>query len=146
MTSVTLLAVVATVAAPLPKEREKPVPPINGEWVVERMTFPGLLDFQPNGMTFEFAADGKMLTRSPFSRPPGIGETGTFKVDPVKDPPELDFTEPGNVIRRAIYKFEPDGTLIICHPIARDGARPTAFKSDGAVNRLMTLRRADKKE
>jgi uncharacterized protein (TIGR03067 family) len=146
MTSVTILGIAVAVAAPLPRERPKSTPSIVGEWVMERMTLPGLLDFQPNGMTFEFAADGQMQIRSPFSKPLGMAVLGTFKVDSAKNPPELDFTESGNITRRAIYKFEPDGTLLICYPSDSNGPRPTTFESDGVATTLMTLRRADKKE
>ena len=144
MTPTILLSLAATVAAPIGKDAKKDPPSIVGEWAAEGAVSRGRPDNPPPGTTWEFTADGKSILKIG-----GKGETvdGTYKLDPKKDPPEIDIT-PGikNMgTMQGVYKVEGD-TLTLC---LSDGEeeRPKALDAPAGTKRiLITLKRMKKKD
>ena len=135
-----------SLGAPAPKEGEKKDTSIVGEWVGVKAVAGGKERPVPaGGVTFTFTADGKFLVREGKREK---ADEGTYKVDPRKDPAEIDIMAPEDKKQGTIpgiYKVEGD-TLTLC--IARGGPeseRPTKFESpDGARVMLMTMKRAKK--
>jgi uncharacterized protein (TIGR03067 family) len=144
-----LVGLAVSLAAPAPKEPPKKEPSIVGEWVGEKLVMGGK-EVPPakgvKGMRFTFAEDGKFTAHGDADKP----DTGTYKIDAKKDPPELDLIVPTGKATEAtlgIYKIEGD-TLTICitFTFGQKGAkRPAKLESpDDSDVMLMTFKRAKK--
>ncbi|HJZ91377.1 MAG TPA: TIGR03067 domain-containing protein [Gemmataceae bacterium] len=143
MYSSLLLGLAVAVGAPgkdAPKEKAS----IVGTWNGEKAVAGGKdLPVPEGGVSFTFTEDGKvMVTEGKREKP----DTGTYKLDPKKDPAEIDLTPPPEKKEKVvlgIYKLDGD-TLTLC--FGKDGgARPTKFESpEGSQVIVITLQRAKK--
>lgn len=141
-----LIGLAVTLGAPATKDPAKKDPPsIVGEWNGEKAISGGKEKPAPEGgIVFIFAADGKLSVQEGNRGKP---EGATYKIDPKKDPAEIDFIPPPDKKEpnvQGIYKIEGD-TLTICISGGPDAVRPTKFESpEGARTMLMILKRAKK--
>lgn len=143
MTAVLILAL--TVAAPGKKDADAKEASIVGAWAGEKAVAGGQEKPVPEGgITFTFTADGKLTVKEgPREKP----DTGSYKLDPKKDPPEIDIIPPEDKKDPpllGIYKLDGD-TLTLCFSHGK-GGRPTKFESpEGSDTIVMTLKRVKKK-
>jgi uncharacterized protein (TIGR03067 family) len=140
-----MLGLALTVAAPAPKAEAKkdPASPV-GTWVgVKALAGGKELPVPPEGIEFTMTADGVLHVNEGGRKK---ADTGTYKIDPKKDPAEIDLIPPptekeGTIL--GIYKVEGD-MLTLCFGRGKGGAgeRPKKFESpEGAEVMLMTLKR-----
>jgi uncharacterized protein (TIGR03067 family) len=136
------LILALAIAAPGTKDSPKKESSIVGEWTGQKATFGG--EDRPipeGGVVFEFTADGKVTIREAKKNP----EPADYKVDPKKDPAEIDVTPPAGEKQPTmlgIYKVEKD-ILTIC--MARGGERPKKFESPkDSPTMLIVLKRKAK--
>jgi uncharacterized protein (TIGR03067 family) len=125
MTPVAILGMAVAVAAPLPKERVKPMPSVVGEWVVERSTFAGEEQPRDGEVVYVFREDG---TYALFRNARLFVDGRRYTTDSKAVPATIDLFTPGTSaepLYRGIYKVD---TLTICHS-DRGGPRPTKFES-----------------
>jgi uncharacterized protein (TIGR03067 family) len=132
------------VVAPGPKDDPKKAATIVGKWAVEKMTVGGKDPGTPSGaIGLEFIADGTLLSRLGTDNP----KSSTYKVDPKKDPAEIDIIAAAGVKRPpslGIYKLDGD-TLTLCFDQEPGAARPKAFESPaGTIVMVWTLKRVKK--
>jgi uncharacterized protein (TIGR03067 family) len=134
MYSSLLVGVAVSLAAPAPKEPPKKESSIVGEWVGEKLVIGGK-EMPPakgvKGLRFTFTEDGKFTVQNESEKP----ETGTYKIDPKKDPPEIDLIQPPGTKTGptlGIHNVEGD-TLTICFTFTLGGEknaqRPTRLES-----------------
>ena len=136
------LAVV--IGAPAKDAPKKEPPSIVGEWVGETGVRGGKADNPPPGASITFNNDGKVLMKEGGQ---DKAEEGSYKVDPKKDPAEIDITPPdgkGQTIV-GIYKIEGD-TLTICfNESEKPEDRPKEFVSPpGSETMVVTCKRSKK--
>lgn len=132
-------------AAPIPKEKGKPVKDeeaIQGTWVLDQFEGRGAPppDLGPIRFTFK---DGKLEVNLG-NRP--ADKQGEYKLDPTAKPKTIDLTN-NQQTAPGIYELDGD-TLRICLSEGRGAVRPTEFKSDGQRVALVTFKRLkdEKKE
>ena len=129
---------------PPPKDAPAKDNPIVGEWTGEKAVGGGKEQpVPPGGITFTFAADGKlMITEGKQNRP----DTGTYKTDPKKTPAEIEIIPPEDKKEptvQGIYKVDGD-TLTLAFSRGK-GGRPTKFESpEGSDVIVITLKRVKK--
>jgi uncharacterized protein (TIGR03067 family) len=150
---VALFAVTLLVAADAPdeavkKEKEK----LKGTWVVESFQVGGMKLDKLKGMTYRF--DGDKL----FIKAPGQKEVeGAYRIDPSKDPKQLDIVTPrsdgGKATSLAVYALDGD-ELKVCSgltttttdakgkAVGKTGDRPARF--DAKLGGLIVLKREKK--
>jgi uncharacterized protein (TIGR03067 family) len=63
---------------------------------------------------------------------------GTFKLDPGKDPRELDLLVKDGQAQMAIYRLDGD-RLTLCHPEDLGAPRPREFASEKAAKTMLTV-------
>src|SRR5262245_50913567 len=134
MYSSLLIGLAISLGAPGPKEAPKKEASIIGEWIGEKFVMSGTempAAKGGKGMRFTFKDDGKFTIHGKGEVP----ESGTYKIDPKKDPSEIDLTSPEGKPPHStpgIYKVEGD-TLTICFTFAlgdeKPAQRPTKFDS-----------------
>ena len=141
-----LLLPALLVAAPVPKDKEKPKDDdaILGTWVIDQFDAGGdKTPPQVNEIKFVFAEKGKFtMVNGPKER----GE-GTFKIDPTAKVKTMDVSLDGKTML-AIYELDGD-TLKMCIPDRPDSPRPEAFVANGKDRvAVVTFKRVkeDKKE
>lgn len=145
-----LVGLAVTLAAPAPKEPPKKESSIVGEWVGEKLVIGGKempLAKGLKGVRFTFTEDGKFTVQNESETP----ETGTYKVDPKKDPAEIDLVQPlgtKNGPTLGVYRIEGD-TLTMCFAFTLAGPkappRPAKLESPADSDiMLMTFKRAKK--
>lgn len=140
-----LVGLAVTISAPAPKDAPKKESSIVGEWNGVKAVAAGKeLPVPEGGVTFTFAEDGKVLIREGKRDK----DSATYKVDPRKDPPELDLIPPPDKKEptvHGIFKVEGD-TLTLCFERGQgEGTRPTKFESpEGSRIIVITLQRAKK--
>jgi uncharacterized protein (TIGR03067 family) len=138
------IGLAVAVGAPGAKDPPKKEASIVGVWVREKLTANGKDESEhAAGARFTFTEDGKFLMKQ---KDREERDEGTYKVDPKKDPAEIDLMGRGGKKDSpfpGIYKLDGD-TLTIC--ILKGGAtRPTKFESpEGSELILMTFKRAKK--
>jgi len=144
-----LVACGLTVAAPIPKEKDKPKKDedaIQGVWLLEKFEGGPALPVPPGVQMIRFTfKDGKLDVSQP-GQPQG--QQGTYKLDPTAKPKSIDLTEGGNG-RTTLGIYELDGeTLKICLVDGQAAVRPAEFKPDGKQVTVVTFRRMkeDKRE
>ena len=134
-----ILGLVLVVGAPGQKEKSKPAPKIEGEWIVESLEGPG--KEKKGDVHFTFTADQVMIKEAARDR----SEDAGYTVDLAKTPGEIDI-KPGNGAGPTIHgiiKIDGD-TMQICFAMGAD--RPKEFKFEpGKPFVLVTLKR-DKTE
>jgi uncharacterized protein (TIGR03067 family) len=151
--AVALFAVALLVAADAPdeavkKEQEK----FKGTWIVESFQVGDKTLDKLKGMTYRFDGDKVFI-----KVPDGKEIEGTYKLDPSKNPKELDIITPrsdgGKVVSPAIYAFDGE-ELKICSGatttttdakgkvVGKTGDRPTKFEAKTAG--LIVLKREKK--
>jgi len=140
-----LVGLAVAVAAPAPKEAPKKEATIVGEWVGEKAVSGGKeMPVPPGGVSFGFNADGT-LTIAEGGR--GNAKTGSYKIDPKKNPPEIDLIPPADKKDETIlgiYKLDGD-TLTLCFQKGGPGGRPTKFESpEGERTVVITMKRVKK--
>jgi uncharacterized protein (TIGR03067 family) len=145
MTPALLIATLG-LAAPGPKDAKKDSSPLVGDWVYEKIvTAGGDGPVPPKGLTMTFAPDGTVAVHSGNEIPRGT----PYKVDPKKDPPEIDYIAPagtGTSGTFGIYRIDGD-TLTLCLPYGNNALRPTAFESPvGTEIAIITLKRVKAKD
>lgn len=136
------LALVVTAPGQKDAPKDKPIPPIVGNWICVKAVaggqeFPDPKEKKEIGA--EFLADGKFRFR--------FGELteGTYTTDTAKDPAVLEITDSKKRTKKMIYKVEKD-TLVVCWA---DGDRecPTKFESPAGMRIVMlTFSRGEKKK
>jgi len=146
MYSSLLIGLAIAVGAPAkeaPKDKDKPG--IVGTWVGEKAVAGGKdLPVPDGGISFTFTEDGKVMIKEGKREKP---DSGTYKLDPKKDPAEIDLTPPpdkkDDKTILGIYKVDGD-TLTLC--FGKESAeRPTKFESpEGSKFIVITLKRAKK--
>jgi uncharacterized protein (TIGR03067 family) len=139
-----LVGLAVTVGAQDKKEPAAKDAPIVGEWVGEKAVAGGKEQpVPPGGITFTFAADGKLTVAEGKKERP---DTGTYKTDPKKDPAEIDIIPPEDKKEptvQGIYKVDGD-TLTLCFGRGK-GGRPTKFEApEGSDVIVITLKKAKK--
>ncbi len=142
----TPLLVALALVAGAPNKKDPPAkdpPSIVGEWTGESAVAGGKPKPAPDGgITFTFAADGKLFVREGNRDKP---EEGTYKSDPKKSPGEIDLVPQlgGKApTLQGIYKIEGD-TLTLCFTLG--GERPMEFASPaGSETMVITCKRAKK--
>jgi uncharacterized protein (TIGR03067 family) len=144
MNAVLFLAL--TLAAPAKKDSDAKEATIVGEWAGEKAVAGGQEKPVPEGgITFVFTADGKLTVKEGSREKP---DAGSYKLDPKKDPPEIDIIPPADKKDppvAGIYKLDGD-TLTLCFGRDKEGGRPTKFESpEGSNTIVMTLKRVKKK-
>jgi uncharacterized protein (TIGR03067 family) len=143
MYSSLLLGLALTVGAP-GKDAPKEKAGIVGTWNGEKAVAGGKeLPVPEGGVSFTFTEDGKVTVKEGKRDKP---DAGTYKLDPKKDPAEIDLTPPPEKKEKVvlgIYKLDGD-TLTLC--FGKDGGeRPTKFESpEGSSVVVITLKRAKK--
>lgn len=143
MYSSIFLGLTVAVAAPAAKDPPKKEATIVGQWVGEKAVAGGKeLPVPDGGIVFTFAADGVL---SVTEQGPGKPDTGSYKVDPKKNPPEIDLIPPSTKkepVMQGIYKLDGD-TLTLCFRHGPPGTeRPNEFESPaGSDVIVMTLKR-----
>lgn len=134
-------------AAPVPKEKDKPKDEdaIQGTWQLEK--FEGL-DMPPppdliGNLRFVFKAGKLDVTVAGISR----DKQGDYKIDPTTKPKSIDLVERGERVSPGIYELDGD-TLKICLAEGPMAVRPTEFKGDGKRVAVVTFKRVkdDKKD
>jgi uncharacterized protein (TIGR03067 family) len=142
-----LLALAVTFAAPGLKDPPKDPSGLVGDWVYEKiMIAGGDGPDPPKGLTMTFTPDGMTAVHSGSEKP----RFTPYKVDPKKDPPEIDFvpspTSPGTPVRYGIYRIDGD-TLTLCVTDGDNTTRPAAFEPPpGTQGGMITLKRVKKKD
>jgi uncharacterized protein (TIGR03067 family) len=138
-----LVGLALSVSAPGAKDPPKKEATIVGEWVGEKAMIGGMnLPVPDGGISFRFAGDGALsVTEGGRGKP----EAGSYRVDPKKNPAEIDLTPPADKKEgtlQGIYKLDGD-TLTLCfRRVTPGGARPTEFESPaGSDVIVMTLKR-----
>src|SRR5262249_6134177 len=122
---------------------------IVGEWVGEKLVLGGK-EVPPakgvRGMRFTFADDGKFTVHGDGDKP----ESGTYKIDPKKDPPEIDLNAPTGKMTQTtlgLDKVEGD-TLTICITLTlgqKNAQRPAKLESpEDSDVMLMQFKRVKK--
>jgi uncharacterized protein (TIGR03067 family) len=139
-----LIGLAVVVAAPAPKEAPKKEATIVGEWIGEKAVSGGKeLPVPPGGISMGFNADGTLTLHEGGK---GNVKTGSYKIDPKKDPPEIDLSPPADKkddTILGIYKLEGD-TLTLCFQKGGPG-RPTKFESpEGDRSVVITMKRVKK--
>jgi uncharacterized protein (TIGR03067 family) len=146
MTAVTLFAVIATVAAPLPKERPKPTPSILGEWVLVKLTYDGIAREEDPVCPdrYVFSDDGTFrVFGGTKERYGGL----RFVTDRKPDPATADLDLPmefGGRFFQAIYKFDGD-IMTFCFDF-NDKPRPTKFEANADSSAVLYVFKRAKKE
>jgi uncharacterized protein (TIGR03067 family) len=150
MYSSLMLGLALSVAAPMPKSEAKKDPPSPvGTWVGVKAVSRGMdLPVPDGGIEFTLTADGQLLVKEgPKEKP----EAGSYKLDPKKEPAEIDLVPPADKKEPTllgIYKLEGD-TLTLCFAKGPGGTteRPKAFESPAGSDTIvitMTRKKADK--
>jgi uncharacterized protein (TIGR03067 family) len=139
-----LIGLAVVVAAPAPKEAPKKEATIVGEWIGEKAVSGGKeMPVPPGGISFGFHADGTLTIKEGGRTD---GKTGSYKVDPKKNPAEIDLIPPADKkddTILGIYKLEGD-TLTLCFQKG-DPERPTKFESpEGERTVVITMKRVKK--
>jgi uncharacterized protein (TIGR03067 family) len=141
-----LIGLAVVVGAPKGKDLPKKEATIVGEWIGEKAHAGGKeLPVPEGGITFTFAADGGLTVKEGNRQKP---DAGSYKLDPKKDPPEIDLIPPTDKkepLLPGIYKLDGD-TLTLCFSRGGPGGeRPKNFESpEGSQVIVMTLKRAKK--
>ncbi|HEX3152581.1 MAG TPA: TIGR03067 domain-containing protein [Gemmataceae bacterium] len=141
-----LLGLALAVGAPAVKDKEPAKPSIVGMWEGEKAVAGGKeLPVPPGGISFTFEEDGKLHIREGKR---DKMDTGSYKLDPKKDPAEIDLMPPADKkepIVSGIYKIDGDTMTLAFSRGAPGGARPTKFESpEGSEVIVMTLKRVKK--
>lgn len=144
MRQVVCSGLVLAVCAAVPGQDKKGVPrelePFQGTWKVVKLQLRGQDNPKggPTAQQYIFAGD-KVTVKE------GKEEfTGTVKVNPKKDPAELDFVLPKEENMLCIYKLDKDGKLTICFELTlggkdKDTRRPKSFDTKDTTNVLIVL-------
>ncbi len=144
---ITLALPALLVAAPVPKDKEKPKDEdaILGTWKIEKFDAGGGPGGPPPGeldkIRFVFEKDGKMKF---VGGPGGADAATTYKIDPTAKVKTLDLTmtRPGDQPQTALGIYELDGdTLKWCMAEGPDKARPEEMKADGKRVVVVTFTR-----
>jgi uncharacterized protein (TIGR03067 family) len=145
MYSSLLVGLALAVGAPGREPAAKDPPTIVGAWVGEKAVAGGKEKPVPEGgITFTFTADGQLTVNEGNRKK---ADTGSYKLDPKKDPAEIDIIPPAekkDPTVLGIYKLDGD-TLTLCFGRGKAGSRPTTFESpEGSETIVITLKRAKK--
>jgi len=142
-----LIALTLMVAAPAPKEPPKEPASVVGEWAASSVVVGGKGQAFPE-REFEYAltADGKFVVRKGKE-----GGEGKYKLDPKKDPPEIDIFLEGDKAdsptMQGIYKVDGDTLTLCVAPGGKNAKRPKSFEAPaGSEFMVLTLERAKKKD
>jgi uncharacterized protein (TIGR03067 family) len=135
LTAAVLVLAAGAAAAEDKKEQDK----FQGTWKVVKAEFGG--EAPPGGVPPEmrFVFDGDKVTVNEKKEKP---ESGSFTVDPKKDPAEIDLTSPKGEKILGIYKFDKDGKLTMCFTKGKDAARPKSFETKDTQSALIVLEKA----
>jgi len=142
MTSSLLIGLALTVGAPIPKDKPKPEPKLEGDWVVE--------SFEPQeggpkekSITFTFTADRVLIHDGMGKKPEEAGYTADLKKKPATidiRPNRAGGPAPGaGAVAQPVVLgiIEIDGdTMRLC--FVKKGERPTEFKGD-AENGILLI-------
>jgi RNA polymerase sigma factor (sigma-70 family) len=124
---------------------------LQGRWIVSSAEHNGQADGDLKDAKLIFAVDRFHLVVNdeekfkvnPASSTFGL-HVGTFKLDPGKDPKEIDLAQGETVVVPGIYSLDGD-TLKVC--VKRGAERPTGFNAtEGAGTTLLVLKREQKGE
>jgi uncharacterized protein (TIGR03067 family) len=102
---------------------------IQGTWVVDPSTFKGIEDKevlkeaikQAESIRFVFTGDTFTL-----KHPPANEEKGGFRLDPTKNPKQIDLSDAA----RGIYELDGDTLKLCWDQRGKDNGRPTKFDHD----------------
>jgi len=124
-----ILALAISASADDKKDVPKELAPFQGKWKVVEVSFGGEPlpkdKLEGLGLTFE---SKKMTTLEN-----GREKTGTYSVDPKKNPATIDMIGPKGEVGRGIYKFSKDGKLTICFKKGEEATRPKDFDDKEAA-------------
>src|SRR5688572_22850024 len=129
-----LLGLALTIAAPGPKDKEKPAATLEGVWAVEKIEGKG--DKEVANVTFTFTADKVSIKEGAKERVENAGYTS----DATKKPAHIDIKpDRGNKDMAILGIYEIDGdNLKICFT-ADGGTRPTEFKADKDARTVLVV-------
>jgi uncharacterized protein (TIGR03067 family) len=124
-----LVLVIGTATAQDKKEVPKELVPFQGTWKVVTATFAGetIPDSEKERLRFTFAGDKVTVKEGKKD------DTGSYSVDPKKDPAEINLVGPKGEKIPGIYKFDKDGKLTITFSKGKDATRPKKFDDKEAV-------------
>jgi uncharacterized protein (TIGR03067 family) len=115
---------------------------MQGDWACESLTRDGTTLPDDDAQALFRTVKGDTYVVSRFRAKAG---SGTFTLDAIRSPKEIDFVPDGpkKVVVKGIYKIEK-GVLTVCHA-APGGKRPTAFASKKDSGDTLTVWKKEKK-
>lgn len=136
-----LVFVLALTAAAADEKKDVPkeLAPFQGTWKVVEAAADGKSEAKDKLPNLQFTFEGEKLSIREGTNTP---DTGSFAVDPKKEPATIDLTNPKGEKVVGIYKFEKDGKLTLCFVKGKDAARPKGFDEKNAV--LVVLEKVKK--
>lgn len=123
---------------PVTADEKKDVPkelaPFQGTWKIVEATADGKPIPKEAIEKATFTFDGTKLSATETG---DKTETGSYTVDPKKEPATIDLVSPKGETAPGIYKFDKDGRLTISFIKGKDAARPKGFDDKGAVTMVL---------
>ena len=105
-----------------------------GVWQVEKLSSGGV--DAPAAEVAKMVITFKDDQAIPKDNPTDIAK---IKVDPVKKPAEIDFTDKGGKINKGIYRFIDKDTLELSMNLSEEALRPKEFVSPKGTNHVVLL-------
>ncbi|MCI0458186.1 MAG: TIGR03067 domain-containing protein [Gemmataceae bacterium] len=138
-----LLFVAVLIAADVSaQDAKKELDKLQGEWMMFSREANGKKSDNTN---WKLTIKGDQWT---VTRPDGEGVAvqAMIKLDPSKEPKEIDLILKGDRSTRGIYKLEGD-TLTFCRPgPSKNAERPKEFKTTDSPNEIIVWKRAEKRK
>ena len=119
----TIGGLVLVLSLPAFAEDKKGLQPFQGSWKVVAASQGGAPAPKEvlERLSFAFEGEKMVVTEG------GKADAGSFAVDPMKDPAEIDMVSPKGDKIVGIYKFDKDGKLTLAFVKKKDAARPKGF-------------------
>lgn len=124
-----VLALSVSALAEDKKDVPKDLVPFQGNWKVIEASRGGQPAPKDALEKLSFAFEGEKVIVTEF----GKAETGSYSVDPKKDPATIDITGPKGEKVTGIYKFDKGGKLTLAFVKEKDAARPKGFDDKEAA-------------
>ncbi len=129
----------AVPTAALAKPKDEDTKRLQGTWIVDPVMYKDVKD--PEAImalkAVRIIFDGNSVT---FKHPPGNEEKGPFRLNPMKKPKQIDFSDAA----RGIYELREDTLKLCWDQQAKKNSRPTQFAHDKAKSSVhyLILKRA----
>jgi uncharacterized protein (TIGR03067 family) len=126
-----VLGMATTAAAQDKKDVPKELVPFQGTWKVVKAERDGMPAPANEVESIRLKFEGNKLTVKEGKREKA--DTGSYSVDPKKEPAEIDLVSPDGDKIGGIYKFDKDGKLTLTFVKGKAAARPKKFDDKDAV-------------